>query len=386
VSTRIATTRRPAITLWTRAALGLLALGGIAALAGSPPNLPAMPWQALQPTLYELLRQTIVCVVWLLLIGICVRFAWLAARPPQRAETVEHAAPNWLPERRRARRVPQRTDSRALLQLFTRPQTVERAKTTTVTEAPLIEAREIEPDAAEASGDAEAQIGLCLLGCLRIRDGDGKGLSERATRGLIAYLVLKRAPAAMDELVEALWPGEAPGKARQRLWKAKRQAQRVLSDALVRRQDGYMIDRDRVYTDIDELDKLRTAELIDVDELERVIMFSREEPLADIDYPWADGERRRLQAIQAEMLEQLASAQLKDGDASGALAAAERLIQLDSLNERGWLLAMEVDGAVGNRQAILDRYERMSRELDERLGLRPSAGAKDTYHRLLGQA
>jgi DNA-binding SARP family transcriptional activator len=47
---------------------------------------------------------------------------------------------------------------------------------------------------------------------------------------------------------------------------------------------------------------------------------------------------------------------------------------------------MEADGAIGNRQAILDRYERMSRELDDRLGLRPSAEVKETYRRLLGQA
>lgn len=386
MSTRSETTLRPTITLWARAALALLALDGIAALAIRAPSLPAMPWQPLQPTLDELIRQTIVCLVWLLLVGVCVRLGWLAARPPQRAEMVEHAAPNWLPERRRARRVPQRPDSLELLHLFSAPQRVERAEATAATAMLVVDPRATETDVAEASGVAGPPIGLCLFGCLRIRDGDGKGLTERATRGLIGYLVLKRAPAAMDELVEALWPGEAPGKARQRLWKAKRQAQRVLGDALVRRPDGYMIDRSRLRTDIDELDELRTAELLEVEELERVIMFTREQPLADIDYPWADGERRRLQAIQADLLDQLASTQLENGDASGALAAAERLIQLDSLNERGWCLAMEAEGALGNRQAILDRYDRLGRELDARLGLRPTSEAKETYRRLLGQA
>jgi DNA-binding SARP family transcriptional activator len=65
---------------------------------------------------------------------------------------------------------------------------------------------------------------------------------------------------------------------------------------------------------------------------------------------------------------------------------AERLIELDGLNERGWCLAMDAEGALGNRQAILDRYERLSRELGERLGLLPGAEAKDTYRRLLGQS
>ena len=189
----------------------------------------------------------------------------------------------------------------------------------------------------------------------------------------------------MDELVEALWPGQNPVKTRQRLWKAKRQAQQLLGNALVRQPDGYAIDRRRLRTDLDELDALRATGPLRADELERAVTLAREEPLADVDYPWADGERRRLQAIQAELLEQLAAIRLEQDDASGALAAAERLIGLDPLNERGWCLAMEAEGALGNRQAILDRYQQLGRELDERLGLRPGRDANETYRRLLSQ-
>jgi len=387
VSARVETTLRPTITVWARAALALLSLGGIAALASSPPSRPAMPWQPLQPTFDELIRQTIVCVVWLLLVGICVRLAWLAAKPPRRAETTRYVQPRWLPDRRRQRRPPHHADSRVLLNVFSRPQTVERPETDQATATLVRELTEVVNEATEATDHySEEELTVCLLGHLSIRGGDGKGLTERATRGLIAYLVLKRGPVAMDELVDALWPGEAPTKARQRLWKAKRQAQRLLGDLLVRRQDSYTIDRSRLRTDIDELDKLRIAEPLEADALERASRLTLEEPLADVDYPWADGERRRLQAIQAELLEQLAGARLENGDANGALAVAERLIQLDGLNERGWCLAMDAEGALGNRQAILDRYEQLGRELDDRLGLKPNSEAKETYRRLLGQA
>jgi DNA-binding SARP family transcriptional activator len=388
VSARSETTLlRPTIKVWLRAALALLAVGGIAALVSWPPSLPAMPWQPLQPTVDELIRQTIVCVVWLLLVAICVRLAWLAAKPPRRAVTTTHTTPRWLPDRRRPLQPPQHADTRVLLNLFSRPQTVERFDPAQATAGLVCERTEVVNDAAEATDHhAEEELTLRLLGHLSVGSGDGKGLSERATRGLIAYLVLKRAPVTMDELVEALWPGEAPTKARQRLWKAKRQAQRLLGDLLVRRQDSYTIDRSRLRTDIDELDKLRMAEPLDGDALERASRLTFAEPLADVDYPWADGERRRLQAIQAELLEQLAGARLEGGDANGALAVAERLIELDGLNERGWCLAMDAEGALGNRQAILERYERLGRELGERLGLLPGAEAKDTYRRLLGQS
>ena len=382
MSSRIETTRRAATPVWARVALGLLAMAGLAALAVLRPSMPALPWQPLQPTSEELVRQTIVFVVWLLLLAICARFAWLALKPPRRLEPTRHVPPSWLPEHRRAPLVSQRPDARELLQLFRRPETA--ALPEAATAAPDSPGNVMPAAKAEVGGSAEAPVAVCLFGRLRI-GADAQGASERATRGLIVYLVIKRAPATMDELVEALWPGQNPVKTRQRLWKAKRQAQQLLGNALVRERDGYAIDRTRMRTDLDELDALRAAAPLRADELERAVTLAREDPLADVDYPWADGERRRLQAIQSELLEQLAAIRLEDNDASGALAAAERLIRLDPLNERGWCLAMEAEGALGNRQAILDRYEQLGRELDERLGLRPGNGVNETYRRLLSQ-
>jgi DNA-binding SARP family transcriptional activator len=386
VSARIETTLRATIPRWARAGLGLLALAGLAALAVLRPRLPTMPWQALQPTTDELVRQGVLCLVWLLLLAACLRLAWVALRPPRRVETKTYAAPNWLPEPRRARLVTERPDSRELLHLFSRPRSVSLTEIGPASEASdALESQTVEGTLEAAGDDGAAQVMVSLCGRLRVGGADGHHAGERATRGLIAYLVLKRAAATMDELVEALWPGENPVKTRQRLWKAKRQAQRLLGEALVRQHDSYEIDRKLLRTDIDELTALRGHELLGRDELERAVALTREEPLADVDYEWAESERRRLQAIQAELLERLAAACLTEGDANGALAAAERLIQFDRLNERGWCLAMEADGELGNRQGILDRYERLGRELDECLGLRPGREAQETYRRLLGQ-
>lgn len=386
MSTPLETTVRATIPSWARAGLGLLALAGLAALAVLRPRLPTMPWQPLQPTTDELVRQTVLFLVWLLLVAICLRLAWLALKPPRRVEAKTHAAPSWLPERRRAPLVMERPDSRELLRLFSRPRSVSLTETGSASEASdALESQTVEGTVEAAGEGAAPQVMVSLFGRLRVGGADGDHAGERATRGLIAYLVLKRAAATMDELVEALWPGENPVKTRQRLWKAKRQAQRLLGEALVRQHDSYAIDRKRLRTDIDELDALRSHEPLGRDELERAVALTHEEPLADVHYPWAEGERRRLQAIQAELLERLAAACLTEGDANGALAAAERLIQLDRLNERGWCLAMEAEGEFGNRQGVLDRYERLGRELDERLGLRPGREAKETYRRLLGQ-
>jgi DNA-binding SARP family transcriptional activator len=46
---------------------------------------------------------------------------------------------------------------------------------------------------------------------------------------------------------------------------------------------------------------------------------------------------------------------------------------------------MEAEGALGRREAIVERYERLCRELDEQYGLEPSRETKQLYRRLLGQ-
>jgi DNA-binding SARP family transcriptional activator len=383
MNSSVETTSRATIPAWARAALALLALTGLAALAIVQPPLPALPWQPLQPTREELLRQSLVFALWLLLLCVCLRLAWLAFKPPRRTETHTHSIPTWLPQQRRPRRHPQPPDARELLQVFSQPRPIAAAAAVAATSP--INADTTDDRPAEESATGSSRVIVRLFGRLRIEGVDEERPSERATRGLIAYLLLRRAPATLDELTEALWPGENPAKTRQRLWKAKRQAQRLLGDVLIRNHDSYAIDHTRLRTDIDELDQLRKTAPLKTDQLEQAITLTQDEPLADVDYPWADSERRRLQAIRAELLEQLASERLEHKDAHGALAAAERLIQLDPLNERGWCLAMQAEGALGNRQAILDRYERLTSELDSRLGLTPSAGAKQTYRRLLAQ-
>jgi DNA-binding SARP family transcriptional activator len=224
---------------------------------------------------------------------------------------------------------------------------------------------------------------LRCYGPLVVEGSDGTGLGQRATRGLIAYLAVKRADASAGELLEALWPGQPA--ARPRLWKARFQAQALVGDALQRDRDLYRLVRDRLPVDSDEIERLLRGPPA-LERLEQALRLAGGEPLANVDYPWAETERRRLQALQIDVLIRVTAARLEAGDAHGALATAERLIQLEPLNEHGWRVAMEAEAALGRRQAVLDRFEQLRRELDRRLGLRPDAATRETYRRLLGQS
>jgi DNA-binding SARP family transcriptional activator len=54
-------------------------------------------------------------------------------------------------------------------------------------------------------------------------------------------------------------------------------------------------------------------------------------------------------------------------------------------NERPVQLAMETESALGRRDAIVDRYERLRMEFDERFALEPARETQSLYRRLLSQ-
>ncbi|MGH3050766.1 MAG: AfsR/SARP family transcriptional regulator, partial [Gaiellaceae bacterium] len=232
-----------------------------------------------------------------------------------------------------------------------------------------------------------------LLGPLEITARRrGRRRAPGPAHELIAYLVLRPEGASRDELLEALWPNDNPTRSEQRFWQASKEARKLLDDGIVRESGRYSLDRRQVDVDADQLERLLaetdacTNELAQHQLLEQALALFRGPPLEGCDYLWAEGARRRLAARHLELLARVAHARLLVGDASGALDAAEQGIAVDSLNEGFWQIALEAEGALGNREAVAERYDRLCRLLDERLGLEPDRQTRATHRRLLGQA
>jgi DNA-binding SARP family transcriptional activator len=220
-----------------------------------------------------------------------------------------------------------------------------------------------------------------LLGPFEI---DGAPIPRRAsTRELIAYLALHPHGATRDQLLEALWPDSDPKRGRPRLWQSTAEARRILGDAFLREDDGrYRLDRDRVWIDTDELSRQLDADDASVS-LDRTLALWRGEPLDGADYPWADSHLRQLRGAQIDLLVRAGAARLQARDARGALEAAERGIAIDQLHEPCWRLALQAEAALGLRDAVAARYERLATLLDERLGLRPQAETTAVYREAL---
>jgi DNA-binding SARP family transcriptional activator len=242
-----------------------------------------------------------------------------------------------------------------------------------------------------AASNARGELpGVLLLGPLELTGCKRRQPRRQATTELIAYLAMQRRPVNRDELLEALWPGDDPSRNAARFYQAVSEARKLLDAAFQRDRDMYALDHAHLRIDVDELDGLRDEmEATPGDEqrvhLERALALFRGEPLAGIDALWAASEQRRLTALRTDLLERAGRLRLGSGDASGALDFAERAAALDASNERPVQLAMEADARLGRREAVVERYERLSHELDERFGLEPSQETRRLYRHLLSQ-
>jgi len=248
-----------------------------------------------------------------------------------------------------------------------------------------------EPPAPVTTSDArDERSGVLLLGPLELTGCKKKQPRRQATAELIAYLATHRRPASRDELLEALWPGDDPRRSAARFYQAVSEARKLLGEAFRRDRDTYGLDRDQLRVDLDQLDRLRgaaeaTTGVEQLALLESALALFRGEPLASINALWAESEQRRVTALRADMLERAGRLRLELDDATRALEYAEAAAALDASNERPVQLAMEAEITLGRRDAVVKRYERLRRELDERFGLEPSRETKQVYRTLLAQ-
>jgi DNA-binding SARP family transcriptional activator len=234
-------------------------------------------------------------------------------------------------------------------------------------------------------------VRVAILGPLEVSaNGQPARRLRTLTRQLLVYLALHRRGAVPDELADALFSGLAPERARRRISRALSEARSQLGDVIRRSGDAYVLDPAAVAIDIDEFDFLvaqaRAEQGATRDRfLERALVLVRGHPLAGTDYPWAAGDIRHLCAMVVDVLQELGELRLADGDPAEALAAAERAIRFDADNETAQRLAMRAESALGLRDGVVKRYERLSRRLSRRFGLEPEQETRLLFRRLLSQ-
>lgn len=379
--TRIGVARR-LLTAIAAAGAVLVAVAALAILWRVRPAPPELPSSLSSPVTTYLIQQLVLVAAWLLsglvvLVLLVHSILALVASPPRSAWAPSSDAPL------RRLRSPVRPRSG-----FPPP-------------FPLVLRSHAEPSAASIgltreptntpAGAVPGEASISLLGPLKISPSKhrGRGLRSR-TQEFLVYLALRREGATTDELASALGPEiDDAEAARRSVWRSASEARSRLGEAVLHVGDRYLLDRRKVDVDLDRFNALLAEAAVrsgtDREQLlEQACALVRGDPLADIDASWAAGETRHLRAVVAGLLQQLGELRLRS-DPAGALASAEEAVALDPYAESAQRLAMRAEAALGLREAIVERYEALRRELDAKLGLEPERETRQLYRHLLSQ-
>jgi DNA-binding SARP family transcriptional activator len=209
-------------------------------------------------------------------------------------------------------------------------------------------------------------------------------LPGRQGRALFGYLAAGRHRAhPRDALIEALWPRRPPPGAESALSALLSGLRRVLGDdGLAGRAEVCLRLPEGAWIDLEAAEEAihRAQSAVARADWRRAwgpslaaLNISRRGFLPEVDSPWADERRRRVEEVRLEALECYVECAL--GIGGGELPVAERaareVVTAAPFRERGHLLLMRTLAARGNAAEALRAYERLRVLLREELGAVP---------------
>jgi DNA-binding SARP family transcriptional activator len=242
-----------------------------------------------------------------------------------------------------------------------------------------------------------------LTGQIAIEDDSGVVLSEPDLRGrqarlVFSYLVLERRRAVSRmELVSLLWPDGTPAAWEAGLSAVVSRLRRAIAEIPSARLDAsaarYQLQlAGEVWVDVEcaveSLDRaeaaVRTGRLRDAFGPGAVASTIARRPfLADVDSPWAEGQRARLKRVCVRALEVLAQVWIASGEPHLAVETASEMVAEDGLYERGYQLLMDANARTGHPANALIAYRRLQEVLRSELGIDPSADTQRLYEAII---
>ena len=211
-----------------------------------------------------------------------------------------------------------------------------------------------------------------------------EALPGRQGRALFGYLAANRHRAhTRDALMEALWPERAPASADSALSALLSGMRRALGEGALegRGEIRLCLDAD-AWVDLEAAEESihRAESAVARQAWTRVwgpslaaLAISRRVFLPEVDAPWADVWRRRLEEVRLSALECYSACAL--GIGGGELPVGERaareLVDAAPFREQGQLLLMRTLAARGNVAEALRAYEEVRCLLRDELGAAP---------------
>lgn len=224
-----------------------------------------------------------------------------------------------------------------------------------------------------------AQIRLELLGAFACRRGDEVlPISSKKGRALLAYLALSPGQThARERLATLLWGDRFDKQARQSLRQCVVTLRKDLGDLpettlFIGDREQLGAAADAFKTDVQQFHAAASAGTIEG--ARRAMALYRGDLLPDDGtdaeefVAWLADERQRLRRLTESACERVARHDAQVGNGDGAIAAAERLVQLDPALESSHRLLIELVARFRGREAALRQFqhclETLRREID----------------------
>jgi DNA-binding SARP family transcriptional activator/TolB-like protein len=242
-----------------------------------------------------------------------------------------------------------------------------------------------------------ASLKLQLLGQFRAESGAGGTLAIASKKGqaLIAHLALTAGQRhSRDKLAMLLWSDRPDDRARHSLRQCVLTLRKVLGreaeSALLADDEGLSLDSADVEVDAWAFEQAVAAGSREA--LEGAMALYGGDLLEDLNARseefevWLRAERARFRNLAVEALAALAELQAGAGEAESAIAACQRLLQLDPLHEPAHRLLMRLLTEQGRRAAALRQYQVCEETLRDELGAEPDAETRRLFDEIRSQS
>ncbi len=213
----------------------------------------------------------------------------------------------------------------------------------------------------------------------------------QSVRDLFFFFLLNQEMVTKEQLWDSLWPDTSDAqvlKARfkNEIYRLRRAAGK---NVIVFEEEYYCFNRALDYEyDVEAFDShiLRARNSEDnssrIAHLQKAVDLVSGPYLADVDADWAATERERLNQIYVSTLEELAQLYLETNQLDKCLRICKAAISKDPTHEVIYQMEMRAYAALGDRAAVVRRYQACKTALKEGLGLAPSNETELIYREL----
>ena len=247
------------------------------------------------------------------------------------------------------------------------------------------------------SGAGTPELEVRLLGPTEVaREGAPVALGGPKPRALLAALALEAGRVvSVDQLVEALWPGDPPETAAHAVQVYVSQLRKALGHVIATRASGYGLELEPERIDLHRFSRLAQegrAALEGGDSasaegaLRDALALWRGPALADFLYePFAQAEIARLEELRTVVLEERIDADLALGRHAELVSELEALVRAQPLRERPRAQLMLALYRSGRQADALAAYRAARETLVDQLGIEPGPELRELEAAILRQ-